>query len=105
MAIPWMTLIIIGVIIAVIWLFVEIKRFRHKIFAVFLILLILFGYFSFVVVFKDKKINYQSISGLTEAGKIYFSWLGSIAKNMKSMTTYTLKLNWKAENETAVKLK
>jgi len=90
------TLLIIGVLVASIWIVIELKRFRHKIFAIALIALILLTYFSFIVVFKDKDINYKSPEGLITAGKFYFSWLGSIFGNLKSITTDAIKMNWDA---------
>jgi hypothetical protein len=88
------TLFIVAVVVIAIWVFIEIKRLKHKIFAVFLICLILFGYFSFLFVFKGKDINYKSIPGVIDATKIYFNWLFSIVGNFKSITTNAVKMDW-----------
>ncbi len=88
--------------ILIVWLVVTIKQLRHKIFAVFLIFLLMFAYLSFVFVFKEKNIDYKTAPGLMEAGKIYFSWLGSVAGNLKSITSYAVHQNWKG-NESKVK--
>jgi len=87
-------LIIIGALIAFIWVFIELKRFKHKLFALLLIAVILFGYLSFVLVFKDQPIDYKSATGLTKATKIYFVWLGSVFGNMKSITTNAVQMEW-----------
>ena len=42
------TLFIVAVLVIGIYLLVEVKRLRHKMFAIFLIVLILFTYISFV---------------------------------------------------------
>ena len=97
------TLIIIAVLIAAIWIIIEIKRLKHKLFAIFLIALILFAYISFTFVLKDKPIDLKSPSGLMEASKIYFSWLGSATRNMKSVTTYAFKQDWGAEKNSTSK--
>ncbi len=94
------TLFVIGVLVAAIWIIIEVKRLRHKMFAIFLIALILFTYFSFYFVLKDKDIDYTSVSGMITAGKLYFSWFGSMFGNFKSITTHTIKLEWKG-NETS----
>ena len=93
------TLFVVAGLIALVWLVIEVKRVRHKIFAVFLIVLILFTYLSFTLVLRNYEIDYNSPSGLMEAGRLYFSWLGSIFGNFKSMTTHAIKMDWKG-NET-----
>ncbi len=93
-------LFVIVILVAAIWLIIEVKRVRHKVFAIFLIALILFTYISFSVVLKGKDINYGSVSGIVTAGKLYLSWLGSMFGNFKSMTTHAVELDWKS-NETS----
>ena len=92
------TLFIIAVLIIAIYVLVEIKRLRHKIFAIFLIGLILFTYVSFSVVLKDKDIDYKTIPGVTSASKLYFSWLFSVFGNLKSITTNAIKMDWSSTN-------
>ena len=97
------TLLIIAVLIIAIWIVIEVKRFRHKIFAIFLIALILFTYLSFTTVLKGKDIDYKTIPGITEASKLYISWLGSIFGNVKTMTTHAINLDWAEDNQTMAK--
>ncbi|MBU0894736.1 MAG: hypothetical protein KKF48_00535 [Nanoarchaeota archaeon] len=87
-------LFVVAVLIIAIWVFIEIKRLRHKVFAMFLIALILFAYISFAVVIKDRNLDFKSIEGWIVAGKIYFSWLGSIFGNLKTITTNAIKMDW-----------
>jgi len=95
------TLLVIAVLLIAIWVIFEVKRFRHKIFAIFLIVLILFTYLSFVAVLKEQDLNFKSINGVSEAGKLYFSWLGSLFGNLKSITTHAIDMDWKQVNETS----
>jgi len=92
------TLFVIAVLIIAIYVLVEIKRLRHKIFAIFLIGLILFTYISFSVVLKDQEIDYKTIPGVTAASKLYFSWLFSVFGNLKSITTNAIKMDWSSTN-------
>ncbi len=94
------TLFIVGVLIAVIWILIEMKRLRHKTFAIFLIVLILFTYFSFSYVAKKNDVQLSSISGLMSGGKLYLSWLGSLFGNVKSITGYATDLDWQDNNST-----
>ena len=91
------TIIIIALIIALIWIFVELRRFKHKFFAILLIALILFSYFGFVVTLKGKDINYKSIDGLQNVAKLYFIWIGSVFKNFKTITANAIKMDWKSD--------
>ncbi|MFH1327038.1 MAG: hypothetical protein ABIH59_02840 [archaeon] len=94
------TLFIVAILIAVIWVFIEVKRLRHKVFAMFLIALILFSYLSFTLVLKGKDIDIKTIPGMVEAGKLYFSWLGSIFSNFKIITSNAIRLDWTGGNKT-----
>jgi disulfide bond formation protein DsbB len=94
------TLIGVVVLIVAIWVFLELKRFRHRLLAIFLIGLLLFLYFSFTFVFHNKPLDLSSISGISQAGTTYFSWLGSIFTNLVAITTNAVKMNWTAVNST-----
>lgn len=89
------TLLIVGVLIIGIWVVVELRRFRHKLLAVFLIGLILFTYFSFTSVIKGRNIDLKTLTGLITATKLYFVWLGSMFGNFKTITTSAVKMDWK----------
>lgn len=89
------TLILIIVLVVAIWLIIEFKRFRHKILAVFLILLVLFTYFSFAAVIRDKGLDLKSFEGVKEAGRLYVLWIGNAFKNVKIMTANAINMNWK----------
>ncbi len=91
------TLIIVGILVVAIWLFIEFKRFKHKMLAIFLILLIIFTYVSFMVTLKGKGIDFKTVPGLKKAGQLYFSWLGSIFKNLKSITGHIIRMDWKPD--------
>ena len=95
------TLFVIAILIVAIWVVIEIKRFRHKVFAIFLIALILFTYLSFTVVIKKHDVDLKTVPGMIDASKLYFSWLGSVFGNLKSITTSAIKMDWKSANQTA----
>ena len=89
------TLFIISVLIIAIWVIVEIKRMKHKLLAIFLIGLVLFLYISASFVFKNQDVEWKSVSGLMKGSSLYFSWLGSAFGNLKSITSYAIKMDWK----------
>ena len=89
-----MFLIVTLVVILLIWLFIEVKRAKHKFFAILIIVLILFLYFSITVVFKDKPLDYKSMDGISNASKIYFDWLGFFYGNVKTVTMNTINMDW-----------
>jgi len=93
-----MTLFIVAILIISIWVIVEIKRLNHKIFAIFLIGLILFVYISVNFTLGKEDINLRSFSGIMQASKIYLSWLGSIFGNLVKVSSHAIKLNWGVNN-------
>jgi|TARA_Y100000034_G_scaffold122543_1_gene168131 glucan phosphoethanolaminetransferase (alkaline phosphatase superfamily) len=94
-------ILILSAVIILIWVVIEIKRFKHKIFAIFLMILIIFLYFGVIVVFQDRNVDFDSYSGMIDATKIYFSWLSSVFGNFKTMTAGAIQLDWRAVNETS----
>ncbi len=88
--------LVIGLAVAI-WLITEVKHFKHKIVAIFFILLILSFYFSFSSVIKGKDIDLKTFEGMKEAGKLYFLWLGHAFKNVKTVTANAVDMNWKLD--------
>jgi len=88
------TLIIIALVFIVVWVLLEIKRFKHKIFLISFVVLIVFLYIGVIVVLQDKQVDLKSISGIMGFTKIYFSWLGSILGNLKLITSNVVQMNW-----------
>jgi len=93
----------VAILIAFIWIFIEAKRMRHKIFALFMIFVILFLYFSILFVFSGKNVDYKTVPGLMSAGKIYFSWLGTLVHNFGIITANAINMNWKSGNQTFIR--
>jgi len=89
------TLILIGGLIAAIWLIIEFKRMKHKFLSIFLIGLVILGYFGFMVSLKGQDIDYKTFEGIKEAGGIYFSWFFGIFIKFKDITAYAINLDWK----------
>ena len=88
------TFFIIAFLVIAIWLIIEFKRLKHKLLAFFLIGLIIFTYISFTISLKGHDIDFTSVSGIMDAGKLYFSWLGGVFVNFRSITTYAFKQEW-----------
>lgn len=93
---------VLGVIIliAAVYVIFEFKRWKHKLFALLLIGLILFGFFSFNLAFKGQTVQLTSIAGVEQASQIYFSWLANSFNNVKIVTTQAIKMNWASNNTT-----
>lgn len=89
------TFFVVAVLVVAVWLIIEFKRFRHKLLAIFLVALIIFTYISFMVTLKGQDIDFRSVAGLKQAGKLYLSWLGSVFGNLKTITTNAIHMDWK----------
>lgn len=90
-------LIVLGAIILVIIFSHQFGKIRHRIIAFFLIFLLVFTYFSFSFVIKDRDIDLKSKEGIKEAGSLYFLWLGNAFKNVKVATGNLVKMDWKPD--------
>jgi len=92
------TVITIVVLVAIVWILMETKKFRHKMTEFFMIFIILFAYFSFTFVLSGKSVDLSNWEGIKQAGSIYLSWLGSIFSNLKTLTTNAIHMNWGSGN-------
>lgn len=99
-----LNMILIGVValVIVVWILLEVKRVKHKIFSVFILGLIVFIYFSFVFVLRGKSLDLTSFEGIRQAGALYFSWWGLVFVNLKTVTANAIHLNWVSDNVTKV---
>jgi hypothetical protein len=93
------SILVIAILIIAVWVIVETKRMKHKVFAIFLIGLILFSYLSINFVMKGEEIDLTSIDGVKNVATLYMSWMGTIFINFKTLTTRAIKMDWKG-NET-----
>jgi len=93
---------IVAIVVVLIWVLIEFKRMKHKIFAIFLIGLIIFTYVTFSISLSGKNVTLTTVPGIIDAGKLYFSWLGSVFIKVKSITMYAIGLDWKTYNESVV---
>lgn len=94
-------LIIISILAIGIYMIAEFRKVKHQLWAIVIIALLLFAYISFALVLKGRDIDYKSVSGLAHATKIYFSWLGSILGNVKTITGSAVQMDW-GVNESSV---
>lgn len=88
------TLITVIVLVVAVWILMETRKFKHKIVEVFLIVFILFTYFSFTFVVGSKGLDLSTFNGIKEAGGIYLSWLGGVFSNLKTLTANAIHMNW-----------
>lgn len=95
------TLIVVVLLIAGVWLLIEVKRLKHKLFAIFLIALILFTYFGFLASINGRGIDFTTTSGWVEAGGLYFSWISGIFVKIKNITMYAVGLDWKNDTNSS----
>ena len=79
----WTGIFILAIVVAGIWIIIEMQRFKHKLLAIFLISLIILSYVT-------------TIPGIINGIKIYFSWLGTLFGNLKTITTNVIGLDWSA---------
>jgi hypothetical protein len=94
--------LVTAVAIIGIWILIEFKRMRHKVFAMFLIFMILFSYVSVTYVFSNKEVDLNTLPGVVSAAKMYYSWLAGVFVNVKTITANAIRMDW-GRNESSVK--
>lgn len=85
---------LIGAILVVLFIGFKFKEARHKIGLISSLFLLMFFLISFGQVYLTNDLDLSNFDGLVEAGKLYFSWLGSFANNVVKVTSYVVQQDW-----------
>lgn len=93
----WIILIVVVILVLI---FLRYRHIKHRFFLILLVLLIILMYFSFDFAFSGTNSNFNSVSGIFHAGKIYFSWLGHAFHNVKTIAGNAVHMNWTTGNST-----
>ncbi len=90
-----MNIILIGAVIALIFVFISFKmnNFRTKIAFIFIILGVSFLLITAYYVSADESPDLSKLDKLIGTGKIYASWLFNTVGNLFKITSYTIKEN------------
>ena len=88
------TLVSIVILVIVLWIVMESKRCKHKVFAVFIIVMIFFAYFSFSIALNGRNLDLSTAKGIGQAGGVYLSWMASAFGNLKALTGNAINMNW-----------
>ncbi len=92
---------IIGLLVVIVIVILKFKEIRHKFgFLVFLFLMT-FLLVTAYNIYKSNEVDLATFDGLVKAGKLYFSWLGSVVSNVKGITGYVVSQPW-GVNVTAI---
>jgi hypothetical protein len=93
MALPSILILVVVLVVFTLLLF-ETKKLKHKVLLIFILGLILFGYFSFIMVFKDNPISIKNFSDLDKVINLYLSWLSHVFNNLKIISGQITKIDW-----------
>lgn len=93
-------LLTIGIVALLIWTFLGTKSLKSKVKTTFIFLFLLALLISTLFLFGGKKIDPFSYEGIKEIGTTYFSFITITTKNIFSLTSNAIKMDWiPKENE------
>jgi len=95
----WIVIVLLIVAVA----YVKLKETRSHLFYKTLAVVIFLFVGSIVYVWLKSGISLSNYEGFLSLGKTYFSWLGSLAGNIGSITGYVAKHDW-GVNSTVIPL-
>lgn len=90
----WLTVIVLAIVVIAIIKLVHVK---HKVYAVLIVLLLVFLYLTGSHLIGQKGVDLSSGEGVVEAGKVYFTWIGHVFSNAKSLIGQAIKMDWEGE--------
>jgi hypothetical protein len=86
--------IFLVIAIALIWIFIKMRHVKHRSYAIFIILILLFFLVTGTKVVNDNKIDVSTFKGFLNAGKMYFVWLFQLGGNAKALVGSAINMNW-----------
>ena len=95
-------LLVVAVLVAAIWIVIEIQRMKHKLYAIVLISLVLFIYLTASFALKGQEFDLTTVSGVGKVIGVYFDFLLGSLGNLRTLTTHAVDMDW-VVNETEIK--
>ena len=89
-----MNWILIAFVIIVLFVIFKSKEVKHRVFSIFILLLIVFVALTFSQIISQPGVNFYSFEGIMGAGKLYFIWLKHAFSNVVQLTGNAVKLDW-----------
>ncbi|MEK6820286.1 MAG: hypothetical protein AABX71_01095 [Nanoarchaeota archaeon] len=86
-------IIIIGIAL-LIWFFVRAKHFKHRVYVLILIALMIVFYITSIKIVESSGANIKTLEGMVVAGRMYVKWLGSVWDNTKTIAGEIIKMDW-----------
>ncbi len=90
----WVLILLVIVAILAISKLIHLNALKHKIVVIILFILLVLFIMTFVSVANSSSVSLKNPSGLLQAGKVYFSWLGHIFDNARVLTGNAVRMNW-----------
>ena len=90
--------IIIVVFIVAGIVLIKMNHFKHRIWIILVVLLVLFLYSTFYIVNTQNKLDFTSFNGFVSSMKIYGAWLTNGFYNFKSLSGNAVKMDWSSTN-------
>jgi len=90
----WAIILLFALVAGLVLKFSHVK---HKFTLVLFVLFVLFLFASISVVSKSNDLELDSVEGIFDATKFYFSWLGSGIQNMKRIAGNVINFDWEPE--------
>jgi uncharacterized membrane protein len=94
-----MNLFIVIALIVLLVVFLKVKHMNQRLSAIIIVVLLLFFYVSYSKVTEDQEIDYKSASGVEKGARLYFTWLGNLFDNFRTITGNAINMDWTG-NET-----
>ncbi|MDP3987182.1 MAG: hypothetical protein Q8P81_03085 [Nanoarchaeota archaeon] len=93
-------IIIAGLVILGLMIALRMNNLRTKISYFFIALGLGFLLLTGFVIFSGKDVNASTIDGVSDAVKVYVSWLGQVGSNAMKISSYAVNQEWKGDANT-----
>ncbi len=70
------------------------KELKHRLGLLVIAFLAIFLFLSVYQVYSTNSLDLSTFSGIVQAGKVYFSWLGTIFHNAGKVSSFAVQQDW-----------
>ncbi len=86
--------LLVAVLVSAIAVMLIIKFVPHKLFAIIIVLVLLFLYFSGSYFLSDGEIDITTGEGVLDVATLYIGWMGHLYTNIRTLTGRAIEMDW-----------
>ena len=86
--------LILAILVVLLFVFYKARHMKHRIYILLAIIVLIFIYTTGTKIVNQSNLNLNTLEGIVNASKLYFSWLGHAFNNAKVIIGNAIHMDW-----------